>query len=173
MKGVKIKQAKYFMQVIKQNQLPYLLNKEKEVFDTVYKAIRDNKLFNDVGNIIEKEANRISNEECAPEWKRIGDEMNKLNEERNELDKKEDKTEEENDRIKEISDKISELSSEAEKVWQEANIRLNKFKDDLIDGEYKDTNCFDLHDKEYDLVNRVIGWSVYDWQVEWNVIAPN
>ena len=46
-------------------------------------------------------------------------------------------------------------------------------KDDLIDNEYKETNCFDLHDKEYDLVNRVIGWSVYDWQVEWNVIAPN
>jgi chaperonin cofactor prefoldin len=116
MKGVKIKQAKYFMQVIKQNQLPYLLKEEKEVFDTVYKAIRDNKLFNDVGNIIEKEANRIVNEECKPEWERISEEITKLNDERNELDKKEDRTEEENDRIKEIGDKISELSSESEKV---------------------------------------------------------
>ena len=88
MKPVKIKQCKYFMQVVKENHLPYLLNEEKEVFDTVYKLIRDNKLYNDVWNIIEKEANRIVKEECEPEWDRISKEMNKLNVEREELQKK-------------------------------------------------------------------------------------
>lgn len=161
------------MQVVKENHLPYLLNEEKEIFDTVYKAIRDNKLFNDVWNIIEKEANRIVDEECKPKWNELAEEMRKLNEEREELNKKEKKTKKDEEKIEELNKVISEKSEEYEKVWQEANVKLNTFKDSLIDEKYKTTYCFDLHDSEYDLVNRVIGWSVYDWVVEWNVVVPN
>ena len=157
------------MQVIKQNQLPYLLKEEKEIFDIVFKNIRDNKLYNDVGSIIEKEANRIVNEECKPKWNVLSKEMEELNKQREELDKAEEKDKE---KIEELSKQISEKSEEYEKIWIEANARLSDFKDNLIDTEYKTTFCFDLHDNEYDLINRVIGWSVYDWQTEWNVVAP-
>lgn len=173
MKWVTIKSAKYFIQVIKQNQLPYLLNEEKEVFDKVYKAIRDNKLYNSVWDVIEKEANRIVDEECKPRWNELADEMRKLNEEREELNKKEKKTKKDEEKIEKLNKAISEKSEEYEKIWQEANAKLNQFKDEYIDGKYKKTYCFDLHDSEYDLVNRVIGWSVYDWQTEGNIIAPN
>lgn len=180
MKSVKIKQCKYFMQVIKQNQLPYLLNEEKEVFDTVYKAIRDNKLYNDVGNIIEKEANRIVDEECKPRWNEIAEKMNSLNSEREALEKKQKELAEgkklskkDSERLEELNKEISGLSEEYEQIWIQANKKLNEFKDSLIDSKYEHTACFDLHDSEYDLVNRVIGWSVYDWETEWNVVAPN
>ena len=169
MKGVTIKMCKYFMQVIKQNQLPYLLNDEKEIFDRVYRLIMKNKLYNDVGNTIEKEANRIVNEECKPKWEALGKEMEELNKQIEELNKAEEK---DNEKIEELSKQISEKSSEIEKIGTEANAKLNEFKDNLIDTEYKTTYCFDLHNNEYDLVNRVIWWSVYDWQTEGNIVAP-
>ena len=181
MKGVTIKMCKYFMQVIKQNQLPYLLNEEKEVFDRVFKQIRENKLYNEVWDIIEQEANRIVAEECTPEWNRISAEMQELNKEKAELEKKVEEAkkneetidEEVTKRIQEIIVLLSQKSDESSKIGTDANIKLNNFKDELIDGKYKGTFCFDLHDKDYDLVNRVTGWSVYDWKTEWNVVVPN
>lgn len=180
MHWVSIKQCKYFMQVIKQNQLPYLLNEEKKVVDTVYKLIRDNWLYNEVGKIIEDEANRIVREECEPEWTRISGEMQELNKEKTELEKKVEEAkkneetidEEVTKRIQEIIVLLSQKSDESSKVGTDANIRLNNFKDELIDNKYKTTYCFDMHDKDYELINRITWWSVYDWETEWNVVAP-
>lgn len=181
MKPVKIKQCKYFMQVVKENHLPYLLNEEKEVFDKVYKLIIKNSLYNEVWDIIEKEANRIVKEECEPEWDRISKEMNKLNVEREELQKKIDKvkadwknvSKKDEEKMNKLNEEISNLSDESADVWVKANAKLNEFKDNLIDGKYKKTSCFDLHDADYKLIDRVIGWSVYDWEIEWNVVVPN
>lgn len=178
-KSVSIRQCRYFQWLIKENHLPYLLNEEKEVFDLVYKTIRDNKLYNKVWQTIEDEANRIIAEECQPKWNEIIAELDLNKKDSEDILKKEKElpeweslSEEDRAKLEEYTQKSKDLVDAYEKVTTEANARLEEFKNNLLDNEYKNTKCFDLKNKDYDLIQRVTWWSVYDGQTEWNIVLP-
>lgn len=169
MKHVTVKQLKYFNQIIQENKLPYLLNEEKEVFDSVVKQARDNNLYNVVWSEIETEANRIVDEECKPEWDRLIKQIEEAKTKIIELEKAEEKDEE---AIKANQEIIDNAMEQYQKVSDEANVKLNEFKENLLATKYKESYCFDLHDSEYNLIDRVTGWSVYDGKHETNVTVP-
>ena len=169
MKHVTVKQLKYFNQIIQENKLPYLLNEEKEVFDSVVKQARDNNLYNVVWKEIETEANRIVDEECKPEWDKLIKQIEEAKTKIVELEKAEEKDEE---AIKANQEIIDNAMEQYQKVSDEANVKLNEFKENLLATKYKESYCFDLHDSEYSLIDRVTGWSVYDGKHETNVTVP-
>lgn len=165
---VRIKQLKYFSDIIRQNQLPYLLNSEKEVFDKVYIESLHNELFNKVWADIEREANRIVEEECKPEWDRILKQMEETKSKINELEKAEEKDEE---AIKSNQEIVDGLIDEYQKISDTANAKLNEFKESYINNNYKDATCFLLDEEDYNLVDRVTGWSVYDWKNDTGIVT--
>lgn len=172
-KPVRIKQCKYFQDIIKQNQLPYLLNSEKEVFDRVYVSIRDNELYNRVWWAIEAEGKRLIDEEVTPVTDELLVKMDEVRKEKVELETKEEKTEEDNAKIEELETVMASLVEEYQDTYTKANNKLNEFKNNYIDNNYKDATCFLLTDEDYDLINKVTGRSIYDGQTEWNeVVIP-
>jgi hypothetical protein len=78
-KSVTVRQAKYFMDRIKRNELPYLKLSEHEIFDKVLDAIEENGLYEKVGQQIENEAKRII-EEIKPKAAEVVEEINALSE---------------------------------------------------------------------------------------------
>ena len=147
MKPVKLRMIRFFMQSIEENRLPYLLNEEKEVFDKVVKLCRENGLYAKVGEEIEEFARALVESKCKPVWTDIANRMADAGKERDELAKKEEKTEEEDKRLEELTTLLSNMNDEYQKVTDDANKELNEFKDKTL-AQYKDTSCFDLHDKE-------------------------
>ena len=165
---VRIKQCKLFSDNIRANQLPYLLNSEKEVFDKVYIAVRDNELYNKVWMDIEREANRIVEEECKPEWNRLIKQIEEAKTKITELEKAEEKDEE---AIKANQEIVDNSMEQYQKVSDEANAKLNEFKEDYINNNYKDATCFLLDEEDYKLVDKIIGWSVYDWKNDTGIVT--
>ncbi len=171
MKHVKLRMVKYFVQSISENQLPYLKNKEKEVFDKVLELCESNKLYADVWEEIETEAKRLVRENCEPKWKEIIWEMSELWNKRNELNKQLESIDDEdfqkdiNEKLDWINKRISDLNEEYQKITDDANKELAEFKETVL-ARYKDTSCFDLKDNEYNIIDSKIKWSVYDWLAE-------
>lgn len=174
---VRIKQCKYMTDIVRQNQLPHLLSvvrngeskSELEVFDTVYLKCLENELFNKVWADIEREANRIVEEECKPEWDRILKQMEEAKTKIAELNEKEEKDEE---AIRANQEIVDWLIDEYQKVSDTANAKLNEFKESYINNNYKDATCFLLDEEEYNIINRITWWSVYDGKNDTNIVVP-
>lgn len=171
MKPVKVRMVKYLLQCIQENHLPYLLNEEKEVMDKVYLLARDNALFNKVWKEIEEFANSLVESKCKPQRDVIIKDMENIKKEMEEFEWKEEKSDEDKTQLEELQKKMDEKMDEYQQVSKDANAELDEYKEKVLD-EYKHTSCFDLHDKEYNLIDKILGRSVYDWETEWNVIAP-
>ena len=126
---------------------------------TAWKELEKSELYATVGWDIEKEAKRIVEEKCKPEWNRISDEMKPLGERRNELAKRKSEggpwAEREEEELNEIDKKMADLTNEYQKVTDEANAELNEFKNKRIAEEQ--WAAFFLSEKNY----KTIGWYVW------------
>lgn len=139
-----------------------LINFFEQDMSTIIKAIKEldkSDLYKKIWTEIENEAQRLVKEKCEPEWNRISEEMKPLGEKRNELAKKKASTEvgsawweEDEKELADLDKQLSDLSNEYQKVTDEANAELNKFKEKRINEEQG--AAFLLDDAEYDL----IGW---------------
>ena len=152
MKGVNIKETRLIDQAIGKNNFRYLTLEEHAIVDKALKWLKESELYLSVWKDVEKKANEIVKEKCEPEWNRISEEMKKFWEEVNELskeraEKKDDWTEEKEERLKALNDSIAELTNEYQKVTDEANEELNKYKEERINEE--SWACFFLEDDEY------------------------
>ena len=167
---ITIKQSRLFQQAIIENKFWYLKLKEHEVLDSVLEEMEKSELFNKVGKDIEDYANKLVNEECKPQWDDIIAKMQPLNEERNELEKKkaseEKLTEEEDKRYEELNNLISASMEEYQRVSDEANKKLEEYKEKLI--EENPGACFFVEEDVYNLVDKHTGWKIYEAPLDKN-----
>ena len=84
---VNVREARLLDQAIQKNSFRYLTLDEHKVVDKAYLAMKDSELYKTVWDTVEKEAVRIVEEVCKPEWNRISEEMKPLWERANELSK--------------------------------------------------------------------------------------
>lgn len=171
MQGVNIKQTKLFMQAIAENKFGYLTLDEHKKLDDVLAQAKSSELYNAVGKDIETKANELVESDCKPEWDRIIEEMRPLGEKANELEKEkaavpEDWTwpEEKEKELADLNAKIAELSNEYQKVTDEANKKLNAYKEERINQEQG--ACFLVDDEIYDFVDKLVGWKVFEKPIE-------
>lgn len=168
--GINIKQTKLFIQAIKENKFGYLKLKEHEVLDNVLEEAEKSELFNKVWKEIEDYATKLVDEECKPQWDSIIESTKPLNEERNELEKKKASeewlTEEEDKRYEEVTNLISAAMDEYQKVSDEANKKLEEFKEKTI--EENQWACFFVEEDVYELVDKHTWWKVYETPLDKN-----
>lgn len=165
MQGVNIKQTKLFMQAINENKFGYLTLKEHEILDWVLEQAKTSELYNKVGKDIEDKANELVKNECEPEWKRISEAMRPLGEKANALEKekaekKDEWTDEKENELTDLNKQIADLSNEYNEVTDNANKKLNEFKEERIGQEQG--ACFLVEDDVYEFVNEKTWWKVFE-----------
>lgn len=165
MQGVNIKQTKLFMQAINENKFGYLTLKEHEILDWVLEQAKTSELYNKVGKDIEDKANELVKNECEPEWKRISEAMRPLGEKANALEKekaekKDEWTDEKENELADLNKQIADLSNEYNEVTDNANKKLNEFKEERIGQEQG--ACFLVEDDVYEFVNEKTWWKVFE-----------
>lgn len=165
MQGVNIKQTKSFMQAINENKFGYLTLKEHEILDWVLEQAKTSELYNKVGKDIEDKANELVKNECEPEWKRISEAMRPLGEKANALEKekaekKDEWTDEKENELADLNKQIADLSNEYNEVTDNANKKLNEFKEERIGQEQG--ACFLVEDDVYEFVNEKTWWKVFE-----------
>ncbi len=165
--GVNIKQTKLFMQAINENKFGYLTLKEHQILDDVLELAKTSELYNAVGKDIEDKANEIVEKECKPEWDRIIELMRPLGEKANELEKEkaaipEDWTWEEakEQELADLNKQIADLNTEYQNVTDEANKKLNEYKEERINQEQ--WACFLVKEDVYEFVNEKTWWKIYE-----------
>lgn len=162
---VNVKEARLFQQWLNSQigsvtwkDLINFINNDIDVVVKAWKELDDSELYATVGWDIQKEAERIVEEKCKPEWNRISEEMRPLGELRNKLAKKkadpETKAwgEEDEAQLNWLDKEMSDLSAEYQKVTDDANAELNEFKEKRINEEQ--WAAFLLSEKDY----KIIGW---------------
>lgn len=160
---VNVREARLFQQRLSSQvgattwkDLINFINNDVDVMVKAWKELDESELYNAVGWDIQKEAERIVEEKCKPEWNRISDEMKPLGERRNELAKRKSEggpwAEREEEELKELDKKMADLTNEYQKVTDEANAELNEYKEKRINEEQ--WAAFFLSEKDY----KIIGW---------------
>lgn len=150
-KSVTVRQAKYFMDRIKRNELPYLKLSEHEIFDKVLDAIEENGLYEKVGKQIENEAKRII-EEIKPKAAEVVEEINALSEKINKA--KTVKTKEK------LKDEMQKLWEKYDSIYKEAQEELEKIKSRIIIEDNRGVKIMDINDKDYETINNIINWNI-------------
>lgn len=163
MKSVNVKEARLFQQWLNTTiasttwkDLINFINTELPAITEAWKKLDESELYNTVWNNIEKKANEIVENKCKPEWDRIAEEMKTLWEKRNELAKQKASwnwTDNDEGKITELDKKISDLSNEAQKITDNANKKLEEYKDKLIDES--EWAAFFLEDDEYEIIKKL------------------
>ena len=112
-----------------------------------------------IGKAIEDRAHDLVETKCKPEWDRISEEMKPIGERRNELAKRKASnevgaawSEEDEKELNDLDKQLSELSNSYQKVTDDANAELNKYKEERINNEPEP--AFFLSEKDY----KLIGW---------------
>lgn len=152
-KSVTVRQAKYFMDRIKRNDLPYLKLDEHKVFDKVLDSISSNKVYADVGETIEKEAKRIV-ADLQPKVEEVTKKINEKSKEINEIPK------EEEEKIAEARKELNKLWEEYDKIYSDAQKEIDDFKIKTIVEDNRGVKILDLADKEYDTIDNIIHWTI-------------
>jgi len=150
-KSVTVRQAKYFMDRIKRNELPYLKLSEHEIFDKVLDAIEENGLYEKVGQQIENEAKRII-EEIKPKAAEVVEEINALSEKINKA--KTVKTKEK------LKDEMQKLWEKYDSIYKGAQEELEKIKSRIIIEDNRGVKIMDINDKDYETINNIINWNI-------------
>ena len=151
MKSVTIRQAKYFMDKIRRNDLPYLKLPEHAVFDKVVDLIEQNALYEKVGKEIEEEAKRVL-KELQPKAEEIIAKINEIGDKIKTA--KTVKTKEK------YNEEIKQLWQEYDKLYQDAQEQVDKFKVHKIVEENRGVKIMDISDGEYDIINKAINWTI-------------
>lgn len=162
---VNVKEARLFQQWLNSQigsttwkDLINFINNDIEIATKAWKELDDSELYTAVGWDIQKEAERIVEEKCKPEWNRISEEMKPLGELRNKLAKKkadpetEAWGEEDEAQLNWLDKEMADLSTEYQKVTDDANAELNEYKEKRINEEQ--WAAFFLSEKDY----KTIGW---------------
>lgn len=155
MKSVTVRQAKYFMDKIKRNDLPYLKLNEHQIFDKVLDSIESNKVYVNVGKKIEDEAHRLV-KELQPKTDEIALKINELNKEYSEESKKENNEE----KLNEIKKQLNALGEEYDKVYQDTQKALDDYKIKVIVEENRGVKIMDIKNNEYDTIDNIIHWTI-------------
>lgn len=160
---VNVKEARLFQQWLNTQigsttwkDLINFINNDIEIATKAWKFLEDSELYSAVGWDIQKEAERLVEEKCKPEWNRISNEMKPLGELRNKLSEKKAKwegwTDEDEAQLNWLDKELSDLTSEYQKVTDDANAELNAYKDKRINEEQ--WAAFLLSEKDYE----ILGW---------------
>ena len=152
-KSVTVRQAKYFMDRIKRNDLPYLKLDEHKVFDKVFDSISTNKVYSSVGQVIEDEAKKIV-EEIKPSVEEVTKKINDKSVEINSTPK------EEKEKIAKAKEELNALWDEYDKIYSDAQKKIDDFKIKTIVEDNRGVKLFDLTDKEYDTIDNIIHWTI-------------
>lgn len=130
---------------------------------TLAKAVgllEESEVYQRIGKEIEEKAHELVETKCKPEWDRISDEMKPLWDLRNKLSEKkakgEDWSDEDEAQLNWLDKEIADLSAEYQKVTDDANAELNKFKEERINEEQEP--AFFLSEKDYKLVGGYCGF---------------
>lgn len=151
MKSVTVRQAKYFMDRIRRNDLPFLKLKEHEVFDKVLTAIEENGFYEKIWQQIEEEAKRIV-KEVEPKAKELMGKIAEVNKKISEAKAAEDK--------EPLEEEIKSLWEEYDKLYKDAQGELDKYKVKVIVEDNRGVKIMDINDSDYELVNKVINWNI-------------
>ena len=157
MKSVTVRQAKYFMDRIKRNDLPFLKLSEHEVFDRVLDAIEENGFYEKIWQQIEEEARRIV-KEIEPKAKEVVDKIGEVNKKISETKAAEDK--------EPLEEELKKLWEEYDKLYKDAQGELEKYKIKVIVEDNRGVKIFDINDSDYELVNKVINWTINEEKKE-------
>ena len=151
MKSVTVRQAKYFMDRIKRNDLPFLKLSEHEVFDRVLDAIEENGFYEKIWQQIEEEARRIV-KDIEPKAKEVVDKIGEVNKKISETKAAEDK--------EPLEEELKNLWEEYDKLYKDAQSELEKYKIKVIVEDNRGVKIFDISEPDYELVNKVINWNI-------------
>ena len=156
---VNVREARLLDQAIQKNSFRYLTLDEHKVVDKAYLAMKDSELYKTVWDKVEKEAVRIVEEKCKPEWNRISEEMKPLGELRNKLAEKKAKgewwTDEDEAQLNGLDKEMADLANTYNEVTTKANAELNEYKEKVIaETEWA---AFMLYEDEYQLVWELVG----------------
>jgi len=157
MKSVTVRQAKYFMDRIKRNDLPFLKISEHEVFDRVLDAIEENGFYEKIWQQIEEEARRIV-KDIEPKAKEVVDKIGEVNKKISETKAAEDK--------EPLEEELKNLWEEYDKLYKDAQGELEKYKIKVIVEDNRGVKIFDINDSDYELVNKVINWNINEEKKE-------
>lgn len=157
MKSVTVRQAKYFMDRIKRNDLPFLKLSEHEVFDRVLDAIEENGFYEKIWQQIEEEARRIV-KDIEPKAKEVVDKIGEVNKKISETKAAEDK--------EPLEEELKNLWEEYDKLYKDAQGELEKYKIKVIVEDNRGVKIFDINDSDYELVNKVINWTINEEKKE-------
>lgn len=157
MKSVTVRQAKYFMDRIKRNDLPFLKLSEHEVFDRVLDAIEENGFYEKIWQQIEEEARRIV-KDIEPKAKEVVDKIGEVNKKISETKAAEDK--------EPLEEELKNLWEEYDKLYKDAQGELEKYKIKVIVEDNRGVKIFDINDSDYELVNKVINWNINEEKKE-------
>lgn len=157
MKSVTVRQAKYFMDRIKRNDLPFLKLSEHEVFDRVLDAIEENGFYEKIWQQIEEEARRIV-KDIEPKAKEVVDKIGEVNKKISETKAAEDK--------EPLEEELKKLWEEYDKLYNDAQGELEKYKIKVIVEDNRGVKIFDINDSDYELVNKVINWNINEEKKE-------
>ena len=156
---VNVREARLLDQAIQKNSFRYLTLDEHKVVDKAYLAMKDSELYKTVWDTVEKEAVRIVEEVCKPEWNRISEEMKPLGELRNKLAEKKAKgegwTDEDEAQLSGLDKEMADLANTYNEVTTKANAELNEYKEKVISET--EWAAFMLYEDEYQLVWELVG----------------
>lgn len=156
-KSVTVRQAKYFMDRIKRNDLPYLKVKEHEVFDKVLDLIESNKLYNEIWKQIEKEAKKMV-DDLKPKVEEVAKRIWEYTTEYNKLAKEADWKV--TDEMVEVRKKANEASDEYEKIYSDAQKELDNYKIKVITEDNRWVKLIDITNKAYNVIDSIISWTI-------------
>lgn len=151
MKSITVRQAKYFMDRIKRNELPYLKLNEHAVFDKVLDAIESNWMYEKIWQQIEAEAKRLI-EELKPRSTEIVAEINALSEKVAKA--KAVKTKEK------LKDEMWKLWEQYDSLYKNAQEELDKIKNRIIVEDNRGVKIMDLNDSDYNTIDDIIHWTI-------------
>lgn len=159
MKGINLKEAKYFMDRIAKNDLGYLRMREHEVFDRMLDNVEACAKYKEVGEEITEYAKQAM-EQMKGEVDSIREEMNKIAEEfkaiKEWIAEWEEANEEQKAKMDELNKAYKEKWDALDKLYMDANTNLDEYRNNKIEEEYKDIVLFELSDEDYETIDSVI-----------------
>lgn len=168
---VNLRQMRIAEQAIAQNKFGYLRIKDHQVIDAVLEEIHGNEKYLKVWKAIEEYANNLVENKCKPERDKLAEEMRPLGERANELSKEKASIEEgeafpgeKETELKELNEKIAELNKQYQKVTDDANEELAKFKEEEMAKEQ--WAAFFMEEDEYEIMEKLTWWKAYAWATE-------
>ena len=156
-KSVTVRQAKYFMDRIKRNDLPYLKLNEHTVFDKILDAIEANSLYNNIGKQIEDEARKI--------LKELNPKVDEIIKEINEINIKISKTKSKATKEK-LQKKINDLWDDYNKLYENAQRDVDNYKIKVIVEDNRWVKIMDISDWEYNIIDNVINRTIDETKKE-------